>query len=73
MQKIKSNLLHVRFACLLAFFFSAESCFKNAGETSIVQLQLLVRKEFHHLAIQTKVEQDFGGFFHQSALVKRKV
>jgi hypothetical protein len=24
-----------------------------------------VSKEFHHCAIQTKVEQNFGGFFHQ--------
>jgi hypothetical protein len=25
----------------------------------------LVSKEFQHLAIQTKIEQHFGGFFHQ--------
>jgi hypothetical protein len=25
----------------------------------------LVCKEFHHAAIQTKIEQHFGGFFHQ--------
>jgi hypothetical protein len=25
----------------------------------------LVIKEFQHLAIQTKIEQHFGGFFHQ--------
>jgi hypothetical protein len=25
----------------------------------------LVRKEFQHPAIQTKIEQPFGGFFHQ--------
>jgi hypothetical protein len=25
----------------------------------------LVNKEFHHSAIQTKIEQNFGGFFHQ--------
>jgi hypothetical protein len=25
----------------------------------------LVSKEFHHSAIQTKIEQNFGGFFHQ--------
>jgi hypothetical protein len=27
-------------------------------------LQLLVSKEFHHLAIQTKIEQHFGGFWN---------
>jgi hypothetical protein len=25
----------------------------------------LVSKEFHHSTIQTKIEQNFGGFFHQ--------
>jgi hypothetical protein len=25
----------------------------------------LVSKEFHHSAIQTKIEENFGGFFHQ--------
>jgi hypothetical protein len=25
----------------------------------------LVSKEFHHSGIQTKIEQHFGGFFHQ--------
>jgi hypothetical protein len=25
----------------------------------------LVSKEFHHSAIQTKIELHFGGFFHQ--------
>jgi hypothetical protein len=25
----------------------------------------LVSKEFHHSAIQIKIEQNFGGFFHQ--------
>jgi hypothetical protein len=25
----------------------------------------LVCKEFHHSAIQTKIEESFGGFFHQ--------
>jgi hypothetical protein len=25
----------------------------------------LVSKEFNHSAIQTKIEQNFGGFFHQ--------
>jgi hypothetical protein len=25
----------------------------------------LVSKEFHHSAIQTKIEQNFGGFFHE--------
>jgi hypothetical protein len=25
----------------------------------------LVSNEFHHSAIQTKIEQHFGGFFHQ--------
>jgi hypothetical protein len=25
----------------------------------------LISKEFHHSAIQTKIEQSFGGFFHQ--------
>jgi hypothetical protein len=25
----------------------------------------LMSKEFKHLAIQTKIEQQFGGFFHQ--------
>jgi hypothetical protein len=29
-------------------------------------LQLVrVYKEFHHSAIQTKIEENFGGFFHQ--------
>jgi hypothetical protein len=39
-----------------------------AGETSIVFGLGLVSKEFQHPAIQTKIEQHFGGFFHQIKL-----
>jgi hypothetical protein len=45
--------------------FSAKPCSKNGGESTIVLELLLVSKEFHHSAIQTKIEQNFGGFFHQ--------
>jgi hypothetical protein len=48
--------------------FSAELCSKNAGEKTIFQFFFglqLVSEEFQHLAIQTKIVQPFGGFFHQ--------
>jgi hypothetical protein len=39
---------------------------KNAGDTSIVLwITAPLSKEFQHPAIQTKIEQHFGGFFHQ--------
>jgi hypothetical protein len=44
--------------------FSAEPCSKNAGETTIV-LWITARGEFQHPAIQTKILQSFGKFFHQ--------
>jgi hypothetical protein len=55
-----------RVACSQTAIFSAELCSKNAGETSIMLFGLwLVSKEFQHPAIQTKIEQHFGGFFHR--------
>jgi hypothetical protein len=48
-----SCLFGSRFACAKTAIFTAEPCSKNAGET------------FQHPAIHTKIEQHFGGFFHQ--------
>jgi hypothetical protein len=51
--------------------FSAQPCSKNAGDNGIQQLFLglrLVSKIFEgnqQSAIQTKIEQHFGGFFQQ--------
>jgi hypothetical protein len=42
--------------------FPAEPCFKNAGE---LQLVSRILEEFQYPAIQTKIVQHFGGFFHQ--------
>jgi hypothetical protein len=58
-----SCLFGSQFACAQTAILSAKPCSKNAGETSF-GLQL-VSKEFQHLAIQTKIEQHFGGLFHK--------
>jgi hypothetical protein len=45
---------------------SAKPCSKNAGQTSKIVLWLTAsEKAFQHPAIQTQIEQHFGGFFHQ--------
>jgi hypothetical protein len=60
-----SCLFGSRFACAQTAIFSAEPCSKNAeGSHLFFELQL-GSKEFQHPAIQTKIEQHFGGFFHQ--------
>jgi hypothetical protein len=38
---------------------------QNAGRHQLFFELRLVSKEFQHPAIQTKIEQHFGGFFHQ--------
>jgi hypothetical protein len=54
------------FACAQTVIFSAEPCSKNAGERHQLFFGLqLVSKEFQLPAIQTKIEQHFGGYFHQ--------
>jgi hypothetical protein len=54
-----------RFACAQTAIFFAKPYSINAGEISIVFGLRLEGKEFHHSAIQTKIEELFGGFFHQ--------
>ncbi len=58
-----SCLFGSRFA--YAQIFSPDLCFKNAGETSIVLRIAAREKRIPHPAIQTKIEQHFGRFFHQ--------
>jgi hypothetical protein len=53
-----------RFAYAQTAIFFTEPCSKNAGNILFFGLQL-ENKEFHHSAIQTKIEENFGGFFHQ--------
>jgi hypothetical protein len=60
-----SYLFGSPFSCAQTAIFSAEQCPKNAGETSIVIWITAREKKFKHPAIQTKIEQHFGGFFHQ--------
>jgi hypothetical protein len=40
-------------------------CSKNAGKKQFFFGLRLVSEEFQHPAIQTKIVQPFGGFFHQ--------
>jgi hypothetical protein len=42
------------------------------GESSLVFGLWLVRKEFQHPPIQTKIDQHLGRFLHQSAPANRK-
>jgi hypothetical protein len=58
-----SCLFGSRLACAQTAIFSQNRALKNAGETSL--FLWLVSKEFQHPAIRTKIEQPFGGFFHQ--------
>jgi hypothetical protein len=61
-----SYLFGSRFACAQTTIFSTEPCSKNAGDTFVLFFALrLASKEFQYPAIQTKIEQHFGGFFHQ--------
>jgi hypothetical protein len=60
-----SCLFGSQFACKQTEIFSVEPCSKNAGETSMFLGLQFVRKEFQHSAIQSKIEQHFGGFFLQ--------
>ncbi len=45
--------------------FFAEKCSKMRKRYQLFFGMRLVSKEFHHSAIKTKIEQKFGGFFHQ--------
>jgi hypothetical protein len=54
-----------RFHVLKPQSFPPNCARKNAGETSIVIWITAREKKFKHPAIQTKIEQHFGGFFHQ--------
>jgi hypothetical protein len=58
-----SCLFGTRFACAQTAIFSAEPCmYQKCGR--VFRLQF-VSKESRHPALQTKIEQHFGGFFHQ--------
>jgi hypothetical protein len=58
-----SCLFGSRFACAQAAIFSAKPYSINARDTKIgLRLEC---EELHHSAILTKIEQHFGGFFHQ--------
>jgi hypothetical protein len=64
--KMNPTLFGSQFAYAQTVIFSAEQCYKNRGERHQLLFGLrLVSKEFQHPAIQTKIEQHFGGFFHQ--------
>jgi hypothetical protein len=72
-----SCLFGSRFACAQTVIFSTEPRSKNTErhQLLIVYGLRLVGKEFQHLAIQTKIEQDFGRFFqnkNKSAPANRK-
>jgi hypothetical protein len=60
-----SCLFGSRFACAQTAIFSAEPCSKYAGETSIVLQITAHEQKIQHPAIQTKIEQHFGGFFYK--------
>ena len=61
-----SYLFRSRFACAQTLIFSAENHALKMRERRQLFFGLrLVSKEFQQPAIQTKVEQHFGGFFHQ--------
>jgi hypothetical protein len=45
--------------------FSPSPCSKNAERHQLFFGLRLENKEFQHPPIQTKIEQHFGGFFHQ--------
>jgi hypothetical protein len=60
-----SCLFVSRFACAQTAIFFAEPCSKNAGETSIVLWIMAREKIVPTSRNQTKIEQHFGGFFHQ--------
>jgi hypothetical protein len=60
-----SSLFESWFACAQTETFSAEPCSKNVGRHQLFFRLRLMSKEFQHIAIQTKIEQHFGIFFHQ--------
>jgi hypothetical protein len=67
MQKgIQSSCLFgSRFVCVQTAIFSSNCAPKTRERYQLFFGLRLVSKEFHHSAIQTKIEQNFGGFFHQ--------
>ena len=54
-----------RVVWLQTAIFSTKPVSKNKESQQSVFGLRLVSKEFQHPAIQTKIEQHFGGFFHQ--------
>jgi hypothetical protein len=60
-----SCLLGSWFACAQTIIFSAEQCSKKCERHQLFFGLQLVSKEFQHPAIQTKIKQQFGEFFHQ--------
>ena len=54
-----------RFACAQTVIFSADHAPKMRERHPVFFGLRLMSKEFQHPAIQTKIEQHFGGFFHQ--------
>jgi hypothetical protein len=60
-----SCLFGLRFACAQTAILSAKPRSKMRERHQLFVGLRLVSKEFKHPAIQTKIEQQFGGFFHQ--------
>jgi hypothetical protein len=60
-----SCLFGSRFACAQTAIFSAHRAPKKRERHQLFFGLQLVSKEFQHPTIQTKIEQHFGGFFHQ--------
>ncbi len=60
-----SYLFGSQFACAQTAIFSAEPYSKIRERHQLFLGLRLVSKEFQHPTIQTKIEQHFGGFFHQ--------
>jgi hypothetical protein len=60
-----SCLFGSRFACAQTTIFSAEPCSKKCKRHHLFFGLQLLSKEFQHPINQTKIEQHFGGFFHQ--------
>jgi hypothetical protein len=62
-----SEPLHGKMIPTSCLFRSRFACAPKMRERHQLFLRLrLVSKEFNHPALQTKIEQHFGGFFHSS-------
>jgi hypothetical protein len=59
-------LFGLRFACAQTVIFTIEPCSKKRERHQLFFGLWLLSKEFQHPAIQTKIEQHFGRFYHQT-------